>query len=92
MPKPVVDGVVQMAVDPEVATWTIGQLTRMSAEPNVMVLLAHELPAEGLLPEYPHGTLEEWKEKGWKEAKERETAERAGKRVNDRTVEAARST
>lgn len=86
LPKPVLNGVVQMAVDPEVATFTIGQLTRMTAEPDVMVLLAHEQQAESVLPEYPHGTLDEWKAKGWKEAKERDTIERAKKRKNGRTA------
>ncbi|GFZ51913.1 hypothetical protein JCM24511_09683 [Saitozyma sp. JCM 24511] len=80
LPLPVIDGQPQLAVDPALATHTIGQLTRMSAEENVMVLLAHEGEAGGVVDVYP-GDLGQWKAKGWKEAKERG--------VNDR-VEARR--
>jgi len=36
-PLPVIDGKVSLAIDPKVATYTIGQMTRMSSEENVMV-------------------------------------------------------
>jgi hypothetical protein len=79
LPLPVIDGHPQLAVDPRLATYKIGQLTRMSAEENVMVLLAHEGEAEGVVDVYP-GDLGVWKAKGWKEAKERGVTDRAGAR------------
>jgi len=45
----------------------------MSAEENVMVILAHEMQIEGVVDVYP-GDLSGWKEKGWKEEKERDLA------------------
>jgi hypothetical protein len=84
LPLPVIDGQPQLAVDPALATYTIGQLTRMSAEENVMVLLAHEGEAEGVVDVYP-GDLGEWKAKGWKEAKERGLKDRAEARRRGRT-------
>jgi hypothetical protein len=69
-PLPVIDGKVSLAIDPAVATYTIGQMTRMSAEENVMVILAHEMEIEGVVDFWP-GDLSGWKEKGWKEEKEK---------------------
>lgn len=83
LPLPVINGQPQLAVDPALATHTIGQLTRMSAEENVMVLLAHEGEAEGIVDVYP-GDLGEWKAKGWKEAKERDVKVRAEARRGGR--------
>lgn len=51
----------------------------MSAEENVMVLLAHEgIEGSGIV-HWP-GDFSRWKEGGWKEGKEREVGERAVKR------------
>jgi len=69
-PLPVIDGKVSLAIDPAVATYTIGQMTRMSAEENVMVILAHEMQIEGAVDFWP-GDLSKWREKGWKEEKEK---------------------
>lgn len=68
-PLPVINGKVSLAIDPPLATYTIGQMTRMSAEENVMVILAHETEVEGVVDMWP-GDLGAWKEKGWKEKKE----------------------
>lgn len=78
-----IDGQPQLAVDPALATHTIGQLTRMSAEENVMVLLAHEGEAGGVVDVYP-GDLGQWKAKGWKEAKERGVKDRVEARRRGR--------
>ena len=69
-PLPVIDGKVSLAIDPALATYTIGQMTRMSAEDNVMVVLAHEMEVDGVVDFWP-GDLSGWKEKGWKEEKEK---------------------
>jgi hypothetical protein len=45
-------------------------MTRMSAEENVMVILAHEMEIEGVADFWP-GDLSGWKQKGWKEEKEK---------------------
>lgn len=52
-PLPVIDGKPQLATDPPLATYTIGQLTRMSAEDEVKVVLAHEGEADGVVDQYP---------------------------------------
>ncbi|WVW81950.1 hypothetical protein I302_103953 [Kwoniella bestiolae CBS 10118] len=75
-PIPVIDGKPQLAIDPELATYTIGQLTRMSKEDNVLVILAHEGQVEGAVDQYP-GDLSGWKEKGWKGKKEEEVVRQA---------------
>jgi hypothetical protein len=69
-PLPVIDGNVSLAIDPALATYTIGQMTRMSAEDNVMVILAHEMEIDEVVDFWP-GDLSGWKEKGWKEEKEK---------------------
>jgi hypothetical protein len=69
-PLPVIDGKVSLAIDPALATYTIGQMTRMSAEDNVMVILAHEMEVDGVVDFWP-SDLSAWKQKGWKEEKER---------------------
>ena len=74
-----IDGKPQLAIDPPLATYTIGQLTRMSSESNVLVILAHETEVEGVVDFYP-SNLNSWKEKGWKEAKEVRVKEAARKR------------
>jgi hypothetical protein len=55
--------------DPVENTVSISRLTRMSAEDNVMVLLAHEGQVENVLPEWPE-TLDNWKTNGLKRQKE----------------------
>ncbi|WRT69069.1 uncharacterized protein IL334_006052 [Kwoniella shivajii] len=78
-PKSVVDGVVQLADDPVVATYTVGQLTRMSQEENVMVILSHERGVQGIIDYFPKD-IGKWKERGWKEAKEKKVTEDAERR------------
>jgi len=68
-PIPVIDGKPQLATDPPVLAHTIGGMTRMSREEDVMVLMAHEKEALGVLAEFPE-PLNGWKSKGWKQAKE----------------------
>jgi hypothetical protein len=75
----VIDGEPQLAINPSQNTWTIGQLTRMSMENDVMVVLAHEGEAEGVLDEWPKD-LGGWKEKGWKEGTQRRVEEAAKRR------------
>ncbi|WVQ63902.1 uncharacterized protein L199_002058 [Kwoniella botswanensis] len=79
-PKPVIDGKVAFAEDPVQATYVVGQLTRMSMEDNVMVLLAHEKEAMGVVDYFPEDICE-WKEKGWKEEKQKKVLKDAIKRA-----------
>ncbi|WVW79356.1 hypothetical protein I302_101324 [Kwoniella bestiolae CBS 10118] len=79
-PKPVINGKVQFAEDPIVATRTVGTLTRMSMEDNVMVLLAHEKEAVGILDQCPKD-IGEWKAKGWKDEKQKKVIEDANRRT-----------
>ncbi|WRT63722.1 uncharacterized protein IL334_000645 [Kwoniella shivajii] len=78
-PIPVLDGKPQLAIDPPLATYVTGQMTRMSKEDNVMVVLAHEGQVNGIVDLFP-GDLGLWKTKGWKETKEKEVMEAARKR------------
>lgn len=65
-----IDGEVKMTADPVVRAKNMGQLTRMSAEDNVMVLLAHEPEAEAVLPLWPE-TANDWRAKGYKRQKQK---------------------
>lgn len=60
-----------MHEDLPTAVHSMGALTRASQEDNIMVLLAHEKEIEGLAPNWQEGDLADWKEQGWKEAKEK---------------------
>ncbi len=66
--------------DPLAANQTISRLTRMSAEQNVMVLLAHEVEAGGVLPLFPDdgSGLRDWQAQGWKAKKEEDVRRHAG--------------
>lgn len=59
-----------MDEDPLVNTQNVGRLTRLSAEDNIMVILAHEGEVEAVLPTWPRD-LGDWKVNGWKEEKEK---------------------
>lgn len=59
-----------MDEDPLVNTQNVGRLTRLSAEENIMVILAHEGEVEGVLPIWPRDICQ-WKTQGWKEEKEK---------------------
>lgn len=65
-----------MSDDPTQSAFDVGSLTRMSMEDNIMVLLAHETHAEKVLPRWPE-SISEWKQKGWKEEKQKEVYEQA---------------
>ncbi|WVQ62538.1 uncharacterized protein L199_000680 [Kwoniella botswanensis] len=80
-PIPVIEGKPQLALDPELATYTIGQLTRMSKEDNVMVILAHEGQVDGIVDKYP-GDLSLWQARGWKAKKEEDVKRQADARKN----------
>lgn len=58
-----------MHEDPAQALLAMGRLTRLSAEDNVMVLLAHEGQVKGVIPDWPE-PLNDWKARGYKEKKE----------------------
>lgn len=59
-----------MDEDPLVNTQNVGRLTRLSAEDNIMVVLAHEGEVEGVLPIWPKD-INQWMVNGWKEEKEK---------------------
>ena len=60
----------------ERSAFDVGSLTRLSMEDDIMVLLAHETPAGKILPRWPE-SISQWKDKGWKEAKQKEVYESA---------------
>lgn len=59
-----------MDEDPIVNTQSVSRLTRLSAEDNIMVILAHEGEVEGVLPVWPE-SINQWRRNGWKEKKEK---------------------
>jgi hypothetical protein len=63
-----------MDEDPVVNTQSVSRLTRLSAEENIMVILAHEGEVEGVLPVWPRN-INQWKANGWKEEKEKKLKE-----------------
>ncbi|KAH8080931.1 beta-lactamase-like protein [Filobasidium floriforme] len=60
---------ISMHENPTEAYVSIGRLSRMSMEENIMVLLAHEGQVKGVIPDWPE-SLDNWKANGFKEKKE----------------------
>ncbi|KAF2139274.1 uncharacterized protein K452DRAFT_320428 [Aplosporella prunicola CBS 121167] len=54
-------------VEPEKAQQSIGKLEAFDADPNVFVCIAHDVGLLRVVDWFPNGTLNEWKEKGWRE-------------------------
>ncbi|KAK0452797.1 beta-lactamase-like protein [Desarmillaria tabescens] len=52
--------------DPETASETITKLGKLDASPDILVLIAHDCTAPGVIDEFPE-SMNDWKEKGWKE-------------------------
>ncbi|KAK3680789.1 hypothetical protein LTR37_021069 [Vermiconidia calcicola] len=55
--------------DPPTAMRSIRALTEFDADPNILTLIAHD-PGPNYLPMnfFPNGTINDWQEKGWKDA------------------------
>lgn len=45
---------------------SIRALFEYDADPNVMVLIAHDTAPLDVLPFFPNGTINDWKQKGYK--------------------------
>ncbi|KAK4498359.1 hypothetical protein PRZ48_011017 [Zasmidium cellare] len=54
--------------DPKTAMQSITHLFDFDADPNVLVLIAHDRAPKDSLTFFPHGTVNDWKSKGQKEA------------------------
>ncbi|SJL12031.1 uncharacterized protein ARMOST_15448 [Armillaria ostoyae] len=52
--------------DQETSLATISKLSRLDANPDVLVLIAHDSTAPGVIDEFPK-SLNDWKAKGWKD-------------------------
>lgn len=46
---------------------SIRALMEFDADPNIMVIIAHDTAPIELLPFFPNGTINDWKAQGWKE-------------------------
>jgi hypothetical protein len=64
-----------MHEQPPVSYQTIARLSRMDAEPNIFVTVAHETEMLGSFPTFPQ-TLNGWKEAGLKEKRKEKARER----------------
>lgn len=53
---------------PAAAQKTVRSLQPFDAAANVLVCIAHDPGLERVLDFFPHGTINEWQAKGWKEA------------------------
>lgn len=47
---------------------SIRTLFEFDAQPNVLVLIAHDTAPLATLNFFPNGTINDWKSKGWKES------------------------
>ena len=54
-------------IDPPTAQDSINKLEEFDADPNVFVCIAHDGGLNDVVDWFPHGTLNDWKKKGWKE-------------------------
>ncbi|KAK0466689.1 beta-lactamase-like protein [Armillaria novae-zelandiae] len=52
--------------DREISHKTITKLGKLDASPDILVLIAHDATAPGIIEEFPE-SVNDWKEKGWKE-------------------------
>ncbi|KAK0202307.1 beta-lactamase-like protein [Desarmillaria ectypa] len=52
--------------DPETARETITKLGKLDASPDILVLIAHDPTAHGVIDEFPE-SVNDWKQRGWKE-------------------------
>lgn len=53
---------------PELAQKSVDSLQVFDADPNVLVCIAHDVGLSGVLSFFPTGALNDWKQRGWKEA------------------------
>ncbi|KAI5363725.1 putative metallo-beta-lactamase, ribonuclease Z/Hydroxyacylglutathione hydrolase [Septoria linicola] len=53
--------------DPKTAMESIRKLFEFDADPNVMVVIAHDAAPLDVLPFFPDGNINDWQEKGYKE-------------------------
>lgn len=54
-------------VDPKTAQNSANRLQELDADENILVLLAHDTALEDVVEKFPKHTLNDWKERGWKE-------------------------
>ncbi|KAK8233693.1 beta-lactamase-like protein [Phyllosticta capitalensis] len=54
-------------VDPPQAQRSVDALQQFDADPRVFVAIAHDEGLRGVVTWFPHGSLNAWREKGWKE-------------------------
>lgn len=54
--------------DPETAMESIAHLFEFDADPNVLVVIAHDMAPKDSLVFFPKGTINDWQSKGYKEA------------------------
>ena len=54
-------------IDPPVAQQSVDRLAEFDADANVFVCVAHDGGLLLVVDWFPHGTLNEWKSKGWKQ-------------------------
>ncbi|KAK0207242.1 hypothetical protein IW262DRAFT_1536752 [Armillaria fumosa] len=52
--------------DYEATMRSLKRLARLDADPDVLMIIAHDSTAPGVVEEFPR-TINEWKEKGWKD-------------------------
>lgn len=53
--------------DPQTAMKSIKSLFDFDADPNVLVVIAHDMAPKDSLTFFPKGTINDWKSKGYKE-------------------------
>lgn len=46
---------------------SLGKLEDFDADPNVLVIIAHDTAPLDVMTFFPKGTINDWKTKGWKE-------------------------
>lgn len=54
--------------DAAAAAETLDKIRNLDADPRAMIVIAHDTSVLGALPMFPHGTINAWKERGYKEA------------------------
>jgi len=55
-------------VDPPTAQNSVHALEEFDADPNILVVIAHDPTSLEVFDFFPRGTMNDWQQKGWKKA------------------------
>jgi hypothetical protein len=61
-------GAASFYADPPTAQKSVHSLAEFDADPNVLIVIAHDPTSMDVFDFFPKGTMNDWQKKGWKQA------------------------